>query len=409
MLKKIIAVLLSLVMLLPLMALAEGEVTLKVLWFNDANESEVFEETIKGYLEENPNVKVDMQVIAFDAYEKQLKLMLAGGNAPDLVRLPTALMPVFSEHLALLEDYADVKAIEEAFAPAMLAYAKNTEGKLVAYPTEATANGMLINKTAFDKAGVDLTEISKTWDWQEWAELIKKVVEANDNIKYGLAVDFTPHRLSTILYQFNGRMLSEDLSKVNFSNEGTINALKWFKQMHDDALVPPSVWMGSENPAELFQAGLVACHIGGSWNINTYAKIEDFEWTAVQMPKGTMRSSVPGGKFIAGFKDSANQAEAQKLMAYFSDAEHNAQYCLGTYNLSSRTDVSIEYPSATEAFNVFSEELKVTPEYTAQEWNTSLVGKISGIVKEQVVQALLGTMTVEEVCAEIDKQAADLQ
>ncbi len=407
--KKIIAVLLSVVMLLPLMAFAQDEVTLKVLWFNDANESEVFEETIKDYLDENPNVKIDMQVIAFDAYEKQLKLMLAGGNAPDIVRLPTALMPVFSEYLAPLEDYVDVKAVEESFAPSMLAYANNAEGKIVAYPTEATANGMLINKTAFDKAGVDLTEISKTWDWSEWEEVIKKVVEANEDIKYGLAVDFTPHRLSTILYQFGGRMLSEDLSKVNFNNEGTISALKWFKQMHDEKIIPPSVWMGSENPAELFQAGIVACHIGGSWNINTYANIKNFEWTAVQMPKGTMRSSVPGGKFIAGFKDSPNQAEAQKLMAHFSDAEHNAKYCLGTYNLSSRTDVTIEYPKATEAFNVFSEELKITPPFTAQEWNTAIVGKISGIVKEQVVQALLGAMTVEEVCAEIDKQAADLQ
>lgn len=117
---------------------------------------------------------------------------------------------------------------------------------------------------------------------------------------------------------------------------------------------------------------------------------------------------MPGGKFIAGFKDAKNRDEAMKLAAWFSDAEHNAKYCLGTNNLSSRVDVSIEYPANTEAFQVFSEELKITPTYTAEEWNTAIVGKIGSAVKENVVQVLLGAMTAEEAAAEIDKQAAEL-
>lgn len=407
--KRILSVLLTLMMLLPLMAFAGESTTLTVLWFNDANESDVFKETIKDFEAAHPDVKVDLQVIAFDAYEKQLKLMLAGDNAPDAARMTTALMPVFADALEPIEGYADIAEIEKNFAPAMLAFAKNSEGKLVAYPTEATANGMLVNKTAFDKAGIDVNEVSKTWTWEQWEEIIKKVISANENMKYGLAVDFTPHRLSTLLYQFGGHLLNEERTAVQFSNEGTINALKWFKRMHDENLIPLSVWMGSEKPVEMFKAGLVAGHIGGSWNINTYADVTDFEWTAVRCPAGTMRSSVPGGKFIAAFKDGKNKQLAQELMASFSDAKHNAQYCLGTFNLSSRTDVAIDYPSSTEAFEVFADELKVTPTYTAQEWNTPLVGKIGGIVKEQVVQALTGTVTVEEACAEIDRQAADLQ
>lgn len=74
---------------------------------------------------------------------------------------------------------------------------------------------------------------------------------------------------------------------MQFDNPGTIAALQWFKRMHDENLIPKSVWLGSENPAELFQAGVVACHIGGSWNVNTYRKnVSGFEWGAVQMPKG---------------------------------------------------------------------------------------------------------------------------
>lgn len=385
-------------------AFAAEPVTLTVLWFNDANESDVFTKTVADYLEENPNVTLDMQVVAFDAYEQKLKMMIAGDNAPDLARMTTALLPVFSDSMEPLATYADTAAIEAAFAPSMLAFAKNTSGELIAYPTEATANGMLVNQTAFEKAGIDVVALSKTWTWADWEEAAKKVVAASDTVKYGLAVDFTPHRFSTILYQFGGRMMNEDHTAIQYSNEGTINAINWFKRMHDEGLIPQSVWMGSENPAEMFQAGLVACHIGGSWNINTYAGVTDFKWTAVQCPKGEIRSSVPGGKFIGSFKTSPNKEEAAKLMAAFSDAEHNAAYCLGTNNLSSRVDVSIEYPAFTDCFNTFSEELKITPTYTAEEWNTALVGKIGSIVKEQIVQVLLGSITAEQACAEIDAQ-----
>ncbi len=391
-------------------ALAQEEVTLKVLWFNDANESEVFEQTVQDYLEANPHVKLDMQVIAFSEFEQTLKRMISGDSAPDLARLPTALLPVFLTTLEPVDGYVeDIEAVKAGFMPAMLAYALSPEGQMVAYPTEATGNGMLVNKTAFDNAGIDVAQLSQEWTWADWEEAAKKVIEANDNIKYGLAVDFTPHRFSTILYQFGGRMLTEDLSAVNFNNPQSIEMLTWFKRMHDEELIPKSVWMGSEKANELFQAGIAAAHIGGSWNINGYSQdITDFEWMAVRNPKGAIQSSVPGGKFIASFQLSPNKEEAQKLMAWFSDAEHNAMYCAGTFNLTSRVDAEVEYTANKENFDTFAEDLMVTPAFAALEWNSPLVGKASVIIREQVVQMLLGQLTPEEAVAEIDAQAAAL-
>ena len=285
--KRLLLLLLAACLLLgTVSALAQEEVTLKVLWFNDANESEVFENTVKDYLEATPHVKLDMQVIAFADFEQALKLQLVGGNAPDLARLPSALLPVFHSQLEPVDGYVeDIEAGKAACMPAMLAYALDPEGKMVAYPTEATGNGMLVNKTAFGNAGIDVVELSKTWTWADWEEAAKKVIAANENIKYGLAVDFTPHRLSTIIYQFGGRMLNEDQTAVNFNNPQPVAAIEWFKRMHDEELIPKSVWLGSEKPSELFMGGMVAGSIGGSWDINGYSSsIKDFEWTAVLNP-----------------------------------------------------------------------------------------------------------------------------
>ena len=380
------------------------ETTLSVMWFNDANESDVFMKTIDDYLKANPHVKIDLQVVAYSEYDQKLKMMISGGNPPDVARISTNTLSVVVDSLEPIDGYVDdIEKVKQEFLPSMVAFALNKDNKLVAYPTEATANGMIVNKTAFDKAGIDLDAVSKTWTWTEWETIVKKVIAANPKMKYGLAVDFTPHRFSTIMYQFNGHFLNADQNAMEFNNPGTIDTLNWFKHVHDTGLVPKSVWLGSENPAELFQAGLVAGHIGGSWNINTYNKnVKDFEWKVVNMPKAAINSSVPGGKFVASFKGSANKVEAQKLMAVFSDNAHNEAYCLDTFNLSSRADATINYPSNSKDFEVFLSELKVTPAFTANEWKNTNLSKVTTYIKEQIVEVLLGNVTPQQAVANVD-------
>ena len=388
---------------------AEEPVTLSVLWFNDGNESEIFTSTMQDYLAAHPNVKIDLQIIAFADYQQKLKMMISGGNPPDVARMATADLTALIDTVLPLEGYADVASLEKQFVPSMLAYAYNKENKLAALPTEATANGMLVNKTAFKNAGVDVDAVSKTWTWDQWAEIMKKVVAANASkgMKYGLAVDFTPHRFSTIMYQYGGHFLNDQQTAMQFDNPGTIACLEWFKKMHDENLIPKSVWLGSENPAELFQAGVVACHIGGSWNVNTYKKnIANFEWGAVQMPKAATRSSVPGGKLIASFKGCAHPQEAVNFMVAFADKDHSSNYDKQTMNISARVDTNIQYASNAADFNVFADELKVTPAFTANEWKNPNLSKVTGYAKEQIVQYLMGNIDVKTCVTNVDKKGA---
>ena len=386
----------------------QKDVTLSVLWFNDANESDVFMNTISDYLEANQHVKVDLQVIAFSDYDQKLKLMISGGNPPDIARVTNNQIAAIISSLEPIDGYVDdIEAIKSQFMPASVAFALDKEGKLKAYPTEATANGMIVNKTAFDSAGIDVKTLSKTWTWDQWENAARKVIAANDKIKYGLAVDFTPHRFSTLMFEMGGRFMNSDQSAMQFNNPGTIASIEMFKRYHDTGLIPKSVWLGSENPAELFQAGIVASHIGGSWNINTYNKnVKDFEWVVVNSPKGAINSSVPGGKFIASFTDSAHKVEAQKLMAAFSDKSHNEMYCKDTFNLSARVDTEVSYISNTEDFATFQRDLAKTPAFTANEWKNPIVNKVSSYIKEQIVEVLLGNISANQAVKLVDEKAA---
>ena len=93
---------------------ASGDVTLTVLWFNDANESDVFMDTMQDYLEANPNVKIDLQVIAFGDYEQKLKMMISGGNPPDVARLTTSHVPILASSLEPIDPYLEDPAATKA-------------------------------------------------------------------------------------------------------------------------------------------------------------------------------------------------------------------------------------------------------------------------------------------------------
>ena len=74
--------------------------------------------------------------------------------------------------------------------------------------------------------------------------------------------------------------------------------MEMFKQLHQEGIMPESVWLGGENPNNLFRSGTVAAHWAGNWMISNYKDITDFEWGVTYMPKGTQRSSVPGGSSL---------------------------------------------------------------------------------------------------------------
>ena len=393
-----------LVGLLPMGAVAQGsqKITLSVLWFNDSNESQVFQKVMADYLASHPNVRLDMQVVPFNDYENKLKLMIAGGNPPDVARITNNQIAMFVNQLQPLTGpvFSDLAA---HYFPSSLALGSDSSGRLLAMPTEATANGMIVNKTYFRRAGIDVDKLSLTWDWDQWVAAMRKVLAANPTCKYGVAVDFTPFRFSTFLFEAGGRFLTDGGTKMAFDSPAGLDALNFFKMLHDQGLAPASVWMGSENPQEMFAAGLVACHIGGSWLINAYNNtVKNFDWGAVRMPKRKIRSSVPGGKWIATFKDSRHKQAALDLIAAFSDKKHNEAYCRDTFNLSARQDADIVYPSHTADFKVFSSDLSVTPAYTAEDWKSPGLNKIYSYMREQIVEGLLGHQTMAQTAANID-------
>lgn len=388
-------------------------VTLDFVWFSDGKEGEIMKGIIKDYEAKNPNVKINLIEIAYKDLATKLKTMITGGQPPALARISTTEIGAFSKQALDLSTYVGgADKFTEQFIDSIKPYYV-VDKKVVAAPMDVTANGLIYNKTLFDKAGVKVpTSPDQVWTWDEFQAALKQVMEKG-GAKYGLVWDFTPHRWSTLLYQYGGSMISSDGTKATINNEAGVQAAEYFKKLHTDGTMPTSVWFGGENPNNLFRSGTVAAHLAGNWMISNYKDITNFEWGVTYMPKAKQRSSVPGGKFVMAFNGSKVEKEAADFIQYLSTKEVNSKYNQESLFMSPRKDsAKLDYSYGKEMFEIFSDELNNTSAAAAEDWSKqTIVPKFSTDLKNSLVEVIAGKTTAKEAMDKtakaIDKAIAD--
>lgn len=373
---------------------------LDVVWFSDGKEGETFTRLTEKYTETHPNIQFEMIEVPYSELENKLKNMVNAGEQPALTRISN--IGTFQNQLLDLGEYIDADAFRNNFGSG-LQY--EFDGKILGAPMDITANGLIYNKTAFEQAGVAVPQSEdEIWTWEEFEEALKTVM-ANSDCKYGMVVDLSPQRFTTLMYEAGGSMLTEDLSASNFKSEGVKRGIEWFRHLHEEGIVPTSVWLGSENPNEMFRTGQVATHLAGSWMVSNYKEeITDFEWGVTYLPKDVQRASIPGGKYISAFQGSGVEQEAAEFIEWLSQPENNAEYCKENYYLSQvKGNESLDYDFGAEYFKLFSNELNATDAQPGAEWGyQAFTTLVQTDLKAGVQDVLAENITIDEFIESMD-------
>lgn len=378
------------------------QVSLDYVWFTDGVEGEVMKKISEEYTQKNPNIKINFIEVPYKDLNTKLKTMISGGQPPALSRI-TEPGSFYNAAINLSEYLGGTQAFAGQFVDSIKPYYIKDD-KVMAAPMDVTANGLIVNKTLFKKAGVEIpTTADKAWTWDQIPEISKQLVEKG-GAKYGLVWDFTPHRWSTILYEYGGSLFSEDGKKAVINDANGVKALDMFIKLHKEKVIPESVWLGSENPNTLFRTGTVGMHLAGNWMLSNYKDIKDFEWGVTYLPKGTMRSSVPGSKFVMGFKGTKAEKETAEFIKYLASKEVNSRYCAESLFISPRKDSSeLNYTFGKEMFKIFADDLAVTTPKAANDWSrTDVMPKVTTDYKNSIVEAVQGKMTSQQA---LDKVA----
>lgn len=380
-----------------------GEVKeMDMFWFSDGGDTAAMQKLIDQYQTENPNIKINLIEIPFEDIQNKIMVSVSGGTPPALARTTESVTSFINEATIDFADYVDKDELLSQFLPSIHNYFVLND-KVCSVPTDVTANGLIYNKTAFEKAGVSVpTSPDDIWTWEEFEQALKTVMEKG-GVQYGLVIDNPTHRWSTILYEFGGSLANENGG--NLSSPESLAAIEYTKHLFDEGIVPKSTWLGGEDPNNMFRSGQVAAHLSGNWIfINYRDNITDFEWGVTYLPTEVTRSSVPGGKQLTAFEGSGMEQEAVDFIMWVTAQEQNAQYCEECLLISPRLDnAELNYSFGSEYFAIMANELDNTVPEASFDWGyPNLSAELQTILEEGFSEVINGTMTAQELAAEAD-------
>jgi len=418
----------GLVMLLALPVGAQDDpVQLRILWYNDNNESVVLRDLLDEFEAAHPDISVELDLTTGAEHLPLLREQLDSDNAPDLAL--TTVPGEFRGELLDLRDLVEDPAYWEAnFNDAFLAAMReNPESDAIhGFPSGLTISAPFINRTLWEEAGVPVPsddDGEATWDeWVTAALQVQAALSTEQTPIYALLMDFSGHR-------FWGPSLSmcasyvdpnDPESEVVIDTEGFRQAAAMLKSWHEEAIFPPEVWAEDTadrvNAAEFFVDGQAAFYFSGNWQLARFdSEITDFEWDVVPNPVGACgQTGMIGGSSFVAFASTEHPEEVGLLMDFLAAEENLRRYYeqndLLPGHLGMVTgDNPLEYTGLVEELKQFQTEVeRLDSEAYALQYRLDS-SQIHVAIREALVLLVNFDLSIDETvfCAEYFLEGGD--
>ncbi|MFU2190801.1 ABC transporter substrate-binding protein [Lacticaseibacillus paracasei] len=318
----------------------------------DTSEGGAYTKMAKKY-EKETGTRVRITDVPYDDLKTKIDKSVQAKDEPDLARVAG----VSSTWTKDLQNLGSIAKSAKTINSMTITDSKTKQ--VVAIPSDLTTNGLFINKTLFDKAGVKYPASDKDiWTWDDFLAAVKKV-QASTGAKYGLVVDPSDQRLRTITYQYGGKDFRLNKAGTSYvTDANTKNALKKFISWNDNKLMPKTVWTSGEDPSSMFKSGQVAAYLSGSWQITDFSKnIKDFKWAATYMPYVKTRATNLGGNFVISFKNGKNPSGGMKFLKWLYKPANYKQLCEYAGYIPAVEDLDIDYGSNQKAYDIMLNEI----------------------------------------------------
>ena len=291
------------------------------------------EATVNGWVEaftaKYPHITVKVEYLDYQSGDDKLNTAIEGGQAPNLIfEGPERLIATYAAKGLLLDITDQLSTAAGSQLYPSIVNTCSIDGKLFAYPISQTAHCMAINYDLFEAAGAleHINVEEHTWkSVDDFFAAVQKVYDYQNGEKNVLAIycggqggdQGTRHMISNVA---GGTQWSNpEHTKFTVANEANAQALaRLYAQ--DGVIFDASIVGGDEYLLFLQgQLGMATC-----WNATLHANSQELidanEWTL--FPMAFPSDSTPdlaGGFYCLGIFDNADDAkdEAAKLFIEF--------------------------------------------------------------------------------------------
>lgn len=283
-------------------------------------QEETLKEMIAEFEKQNPDIKVDLEIVDFQNYYTKLNTTIASKTAPDVFEVG---YENFMSYAAqnVLRDLTDVIEADQDFDPAIykeLAYnAFQYDGKQLGMVESFSDVVLFYNKDLFDQNNVPYPEAS--WTWKEELEAAQKLTDAKNGV-WGTYAPLQFWEFYKTIVQNGGGVFDEN-GNPTVNSAANIEALTWMidkaktykvsPPLNDDTFSQPDADLNA------FKTGKIAMLRTGIWNMARFSDAP-FAWDIALEPGNTQKAHQFFADGLAVSKDTQHAEAAWKFLKFMS-------------------------------------------------------------------------------------------
>ena len=328
---------------------ASGEITVWAM----GTEGQKLAAFAKDFTAENPDAKVTVTAIPWDAAHQKIASAIAAKQTPDLSMIGTTWQGEFAKSGAL--DPTPTNLIsKDAFFPGAWGTTE-VNGTAYGVPWYVETRVLFYRTDLAAKAGIS----SPPKTWQDLMA-ITKAMQAKAGAKWG--INLQPGKTGSwqTVMPFawsNGASIADDKG-YTFDTPEMVEAVKYYQSYFTAKIAPTELAQGALEPA--FAKGDIASFISGPWEVGL---VNDQgakgKFAVARLPAKKSSTSFIGGSNIAVFKDAKNRDGAWKFLQWLSKPEVQVKWYKTATDLPA-VQAAWSDPSLSGDANlkVFGEQLK---------------------------------------------------
>lgn len=299
-----------------------------------------FQEVANAFQAENPDIRINIEVVPWDTLLQRLTTDVAGGSAPDISIIGTRwLLDFASQGIAEpIDSYLTPEFkgtfIDTFMAPGMI------DGKTMGLPVAASARAMMVNMDLYEKAGA-----TPPTNWDELYEASKKIAALPDTFAFGLQGKEieTDAYFYYALWTQGGDILKAD-GTSGLDTPEAMEAINLYKKMIDEGLTQPSPTNYTrEDVFNLFKQGTVGTIFTFPMLIpQIKAEAPDLKYQIMPFPEGKAKATYGVTDTLMMFADSDVKEAAWKFIEFAYQDEYRGTFDKGEGFLPVTKNVAAE-------------------------------------------------------------------
>ncbi|SBT92307.1 carbohydrate ABC transporter substrate-binding protein, CUT1 family [Streptomyces sp. DI166] len=302
---------------------------LTMTWWGSDDRHAAYKKALASFQKDNPKVKIRETYSGYDGYFDKFNTNIAGGSAPDLLQMDTALVAQYARKgvLAPLDSYVGKSLDLTGFSKTLLA-AGTVDGKLYGVPSGIGVNQLTVNRSGLEDLGLKLPD--REWTWADLRKISQDVYKKSGGKIHGVDdVGGGSLQAFEIYAREHGEtFFSEDGKNVGFSPETLQRWWEYWAEMRKlNACPPPAITSAAHN--DLTKNAVVIGKALFTFDIGVYGaggSVTDAQLDFLPSPQGDWSGAregnyVNGGVLLSATKSSKRVGDSVKIMSFFAQDE----------------------------------------------------------------------------------------